>query len=74
MSDYHTCVIGNCQNKVQPMHEVDIGVGILRSNEAPICEECRTSQDKEVKRLVNEALAESPLFPSMESILKKKYQ
>lgn len=43
------CLITECDNEVQPMNEVDIGVGIMQSNEVCICEYCYPSNDESIK-------------------------
>jgi len=50
------CLIEGCNNCVPPQDEVDIGVGIITSNEPPICEECYLSNDPEIQKQITEII------------------
>ena len=45
-----------CEKPVQPQNEVDIKVGILYSDEAPICEEYATSDNEFMQMDVADAI------------------
>lgn len=45
-----------CEKPANPQNEVDIQVGIIQSNEAPICEECATSDNEFVQMDVDDAI------------------
>lgn len=52
--DMRKCLV--CEKPVQPQNEVDIKVGILYSDEAPICEECATSDNEFMQMDVADAI------------------
>lgn len=46
------CLI--CGNPTGYMYEVDVAVGILKSNEPPICEVCYSSENEEINDRIKE--------------------
>jgi hypothetical protein len=46
------CII--CGNPTGYAYEVDVGVGIVRSSEAPICSECYMSEQIEIQKQIKE--------------------
>jgi len=50
-----------CNNIVYVMNEVDIGVGILYSNEVPICEDCYLSTDINIQNEIKQLLENKDL-------------
>jgi hypothetical protein len=47
------CLI--CGNPVYDMNEVDVGVGIINSNEPPICEQCYEEKPDEVEKILDKS-------------------
>jgi hypothetical protein len=47
------CLI--CGNLVYDMDEVDIGVGVITSNEPPICEQCYEEKPDEVAEILEQS-------------------
>lgn len=52
--DMRKCLV--CEKPVRPQNEVDIQVGVIQSSEAPICEECATSDNEFVRMNVEDAI------------------
>jgi hypothetical protein len=47
------CIL--CGNPVEDMNEVDIGVGIITSNEPAICEQCYEEKPEEVAEILEQS-------------------
>ena len=52
MYNYRICIIDGCTHYVPPQNEVDIGVGIMCSDETPICEDCYMSEDPKIQEQI----------------------
>jgi Zn-finger protein len=52
-----------CEKPVYPQNEVDIQVGIIQSNEVPICQECAMSENEFVQMDVADAIKRWALLP-----------
>ena len=52
-----------CEKPVYPQNEVDVQVGIIQSNEAPICEDCMNSENEFVQMDVDDAIKEWNKLP-----------
>ena len=53
MSEMKECIL--CGNPVEDMNEVDIGVGIITSNEPAFCEQCYEEKPEEVAEILEQS-------------------